>query len=70
MDNIIALNLLGDRTCDNCGFTCKSINIVRCIRGEIASFCPEEFTCENWKEQQTKNPIIRHIFTKGEKNDK
>lgn len=54
----IALNLLAEKTCDNCRFASKAMNMVRCIKGGIASFCPEEFTCENWKEQEIKRPHL------------
>ncbi len=56
--DVIAKNLLADQTCNNCRFASKAMNIVRCIKGEIASFCPEEFTCENWKEQEIKRPHL------------
>ncbi len=48
--DVLAKKLLANQTCNNCMHSLHSMNIIRCKKGDIASFCPEEGTCEDWVE--------------------
>lgn len=69
----IAANLLAGRTCDNCSWnhsfynTIRGVSTIRCGKNQdhhdddytpIPTFCPDEFTCENWSEHKERRPLF------------
>ncbi len=58
MKNDIALNLLGDRTCENCNYSSFYIlDLFKCgidldENNGLHTMCPNEETCERWKEKK------------------
>ncbi len=56
--DVLAKKLLANEVCNNCLHSSYSMNIIRCKKYEIASFCPEEGTCEDWKKTNTSNDLI------------
>lgn len=57
MNDIIAMNLLGDRTCENCFYSAHYIkDLFKCSVNigddAIYQMCPDIETCEKWKERK------------------